>query len=1216
MSWFSKFITAFKKKAASRSVSDKRLPDPEATVGQTVVRHEQDRSGEGLAEGERTALSSHSLEPNVSHVAEQKEEKRIKVWKEGDIILDRYEVEDVKEGGMGHVYIVEHKDWNVKMAIKSPKEMMLSDSSLFNRVLREADSWIKLGLHPHIAYCYYVRQIDDVPYIFIEYLDGGNLREWIGDMRCSDLKVALDLAVQFCHGIGYAHKHGMIHRDIKPENILMTKEGILKVTDFGIVRTQRVERNRPSTGTSHQNREPSDDQLTKASTIMGSADYISPEQWDDPQNVDARADIYSFGVCLYEMICGTRPYKSTSIEARKKRKKPYNALEHRPDIPPSLASLMRKSVALEREERLSSFEELRCELLKIHRELFHEDAPHAELNAPALRADGLNNRAVSYAELGKEKEAIELWTEALREDPQHLEATYNRGVALWRRGKLTDKDLVQQLRLVGSDETWLASYLLALIHLERGDVNSAMPLLEKVAKQAPEELEVQSALGLAQSYGVGACGCLRIFEVYADEVSPICLGADGSYALGARGSALRLWNMLSGEILRSFKGHMGEVRCVDLSSDSRYVLSGSADKTMRLWDVDTGKCLRVFGGHRGPVSSISMSGDARYAVSRSGPGNQGDAIQFWDLSTGNCLRTYWDSSAVLTSICLSCDGRYALSGSKDKTARLWEASTGRYLRAFEGHTDEVNSISLSADGHYALSGSTDKAMRLWDISTGRCLRIFQGHTGKVNSVCLSSDSRYALSGSGDKTMRLWEVSTGRCLHTFEGHTDELDSVNLSGDGRYALSRSKDGTSRLWRLPLGEPSVFPLRLSRSRSNAELTHFETQAGELLKRGEKALKDGRYADALALVRQARELPGHEYTQESMELWGKLARVCQRANLRVAWHAKTFTGHTHAVTSVSLSADGCYALSASKDMTLRFWDMTASRCLRTSDWVTSVSLSADGQYALSGGADNALQFWSMATGECLRTFQGHTGPVYSVSLGEDGRYALSGGRDSTLRLWDVDTGKCLRIYNGHVGPVYSVSLSADGQYALSGGFDKTMRFWDATTGQCLHAFQAHTDIVHSVDLSADGRYALSGSRDKTVRFWEVSTEQCLRIFAGHTDEVSSVSLSADSRHVLSGSKDGTLRLWDVATGECLQVFRGHKDGVTSVSLSADGRYALSGSGDGTLRLWKMDWELEAQPAAHDSITFPNAPPSDLSGTASRPDEMDQLDAKSACST
>jgi serine/threonine protein kinase len=130
------------------------------------------------------------------------------------------------------------------LVVKVPKEDVLTDSEHARRI--EVEAWTELRLHPSIAYCYYVHPLDGVPLVVVEYLDGGNLQEWIAKGRCTDLKVGLDLAIQFCHGLEHAHSQGMIHRDIKPENVLLTREGTLKITDFGIVQvgvtTERVVR--------------------------------------------------------------------------------------------------------------------------------------------------------------------------------------------------------------------------------------------------------------------------------------------------------------------------------------------------------------------------------------------------------------------------------------------------------------------------------------------------------------------------------------------------------------------------------------------------------------------------------------------------------------------------------------------------------------------------------------------------------------------------------------------------------------------------------------------------------------------------------------------------------------------------------------------------------------------------------------------------------------
>ena len=194
----------------------------------------------------------------------------------------------------------------------------------------------------------------------------------------------------------------------------------------------------------------------------------------------------------------------------------------------------------------------------------------------------------------------------------------------------------------------------------------------------------------------------------------------------------------------------------------------------------------------------------------------------------------------------------------------------------------------------------------------------------------------------------------------------------------------------------------------------------------------------------------------------------------------------------------------------------------------MTSVCLSADNRYAVSGSEDETLRLWEVSSGRCLRTFM-HGDCVTSVCLSADGRYPLSGSWDKTLKLWEVSDDRVLWTLKGHGACVTSVCLSADGRYALSGSGDETLKLWDLFSGHCLRTFIEHKGGVTSVCLSADGGYALSGSDDKTLKLWEVSSGRCLRTFEGHESSVTSVCLSADNRYAVSGSEDETLRLWEV---------------------------------------------------------------------------------------
>jgi len=1072
-------------------------------------------------------------------------------WLPGEVIEGRYEVlGELTGGAMGQVYRVRHRAWGIELAIKSPQLHLIADEVLRERFIREAESWVDLGLHPHITTCYYVAQIEGIPRIVLEYVEGGTLRDWIGrGAFLQDWETPLGVAIQLCLGLEYAHSKGTIHRDLKPANVLMTKEGTPKLTDFGLVR-RNVQEAEPAERTERPTEIAGG---TQAGTILGTPEYMAPEQWIGAEQTGVHTDIYALGLILYELFCGRPPFELAEAlcyahpKLRQWEWKRMHSQAPIPDphqwrrgLPEELAALLKDCLAKTPGDRPPGATAVRERLEAVYLMQLGRASPYLQAaDAVGLQADNLNNRALSYLDLGRKAEAEAAWQSALNSDPQHPEVVYNRGLFLWRQGHLTDDMLVKQLEgvLATQGDQRQARYLLSLVHLERGEVDQALLLLEEAVRQAPREAELQAALKLVLS----------------------------------RARATR-------PFVPSLQGHTDSVNSVYLSPDGRRALSGSSDQTLRLWEVATGQCLRTFQGHTDSVTSVCLSPDGRRALS----GSSDQTLRLWEVATGQCLRTFQGHTKGVTSVCLSPDGRWALSGSWDKTLRLWEVSTGRCAWTFQGYTKEVTSVCLSPDGRWALSGNSDQTLRLWEVSTGRYMWTFQGHTKGITSVCLSPDGRWALSGSWDKTLRLWEVSTGRCLRTFQKHTDWVTSVCLGPDGRWAVSGSGDHTVLFWELP--NESICSFRLSRPRSHMELLEVQTRAGKLLKRAEEALGESDFARALTLVREARELPGCERTPQSMEAWTKLSLVCPRIGLRTAWLVRTFEGHKNEVNSVCLSADGRRALSGGVDTALRLWEVATGRCLRSfpghTDSVLSVYLSADGRRALSGGMDRTVRLWDVATGRCLRTFEGHIHAVNSVCLSPDGRWALSAGGNNIL-LWEVTTGRCLRTFLGHKSGVSSISLSADGGQVLSGSGDKTLRLWQVATGRCLRTFEGHTSWVSSVCLSADGRFALSGSGDKALRLWQVATGRCLHTFEGHTDGVSSVCLSADGRFALSGSGDKTLRLWQVATGRCLRTFEGHTNWVRSVCLSTDGRWALSGGGDKALWLWQMDWELETRDPA-----------------------------------
>ncbi|GHO61565.1 hypothetical protein KSC_004570 [Ktedonobacter sp. SOSP1-52] len=193
---------------------------------------------------QRAAQAYHVSPPGAPAVAKDAQGA---AWHVGEELLNQYEVMGLLgEGGMGMVYKVHHRGWNIDLAVKSPQPALFARAGGKENFIREAETWVNLPLHPHIVSCYYVRTVDEIPRIFAEYVAGGNLADWIRSRRLYEgghlraMERMLDIAIQFAWGLHTAHEQGLVHQDIKPANVMMTPDGVAKVTDFGLAKARAL----------------------------------------------------------------------------------------------------------------------------------------------------------------------------------------------------------------------------------------------------------------------------------------------------------------------------------------------------------------------------------------------------------------------------------------------------------------------------------------------------------------------------------------------------------------------------------------------------------------------------------------------------------------------------------------------------------------------------------------------------------------------------------------------------------------------------------------------------------------------------------------------------------------------------------------------------------------------------------------------------------------
>jgi len=265
------------------------------------------------------------------------------------LLLGNYLILDkIGAGGMGDVYLAEHRRMERRVALKTLPAAMTKDTQSIQRFHREVKAAAKLT-HPNIVTAHDADEANGVHYFVMEYVEGIDLSAVVKKQGVLKVDVAVDYILQAAKGLEYAHEEGVIHRDIKPANLLLDKKGTIKILDMGLARIEDEAHEIPAT------------QLTQDGSVMGTVDYMAPEQAKDTHTADARSDIYSLGCSLYYLLTGESVYRGSTMVNR--------IMAHQNDPIPSLTgkhilisqdvdAVFQKMVAKKPEDRFQSMSEV------------------------------------------------------------------------------------------------------------------------------------------------------------------------------------------------------------------------------------------------------------------------------------------------------------------------------------------------------------------------------------------------------------------------------------------------------------------------------------------------------------------------------------------------------------------------------------------------------------------------------------------------------------------------------------------------------------------------------------------------------------------------------------------------------------------------------------------------------------------------------------------
>ena len=436
------------------------------------------------------------------------------------------------QGGMGRVYKVRHQGWHVDLAVKTPLPEAVEALGGPEDFEREAETWVGLGLHPHVVSCYYVRRVEGLPRVFIEYVDGGSLHEAIREHRLETTESMLDVAIQCAWGLHFAHERGLVHRDVKPANLLLTTEGTVKVTDFGLAGARLWNAQLPAAEGASV--------VTRGSG--GTPAYMSPEQ-SEGRPLNRRTDLWSWALSVLEMFRGGRTWKEgrTAAAALRALRDEPAALVGPGRMPDAVADLLGRCFAGDPEARPRTLSEAAAALREAYAQVAGRPYARPEPRAGVETADSLNNRAASLLDLGREAEAEELWARALHLSPQHLESSANRLQLDWSRARLRDDEIRARIEEATKSQAGSprAAHLRGRVLLALGDFEAAAASLALAARAGAPAADLLGDLAVTECARAResreASAWIRVGQAFARAIE----AGEGDPALAA-GQALAL----------------------------------------------------------------------------------------------------------------------------------------------------------------------------------------------------------------------------------------------------------------------------------------------------------------------------------------------------------------------------------------------------------------------------------------------------------------------------------------------------------------------------------------------------------------------------------------------------------------------------------------------------------------------------------------------------